>query len=455
MENIRKRKNQINMLEGNIFSSMLKFSIPLFATSFIANLYTAADTVVVGKFAGSLCLAAVSSTSSILSLVTNLFIGVATGVNVYIARLIGESNNEKISTTIHTSILFSIIVGLMVAVFGTYFSRAMLVATGSPSDVIDLATLYLKIRFIGMPLMLLNSYGESILRSKGDTKRPLIYSTISGLVNIVLNLLLVIVFKMDVDGVAISTNVSYLVGSFLLIYALYKEEDEFHFEYRQLGINKEALKEIVFIGLPSGIQNSMFSISNIVMQSSINSLGSTVMAGSGAGNSLVAFVNCFVNSVSVSAMTFVSQNFGAKNYERIKKSIINGIYLMAIGSIFFVLVAYKWSYELVSIYTNDPIAIQTGVERFKISIYPYFIYGLLMLSVSCLRGLSKGMVATMAMIVGVCGIRILWIKTYFVTHRTMIGIMLAYPVSWIITALFTCIFLWITLKKEKVLLHNE
>ena len=315
------KQNRIDMINSPIYKSMMLLSLPLIFSYLIQLLFNAADIVVVGKFAGEKCLAAVSSTTTLVNLIICLFVGMSVGTNVVIAKLIGKEDYEKIPNSVHTSITFALLTGVGLMVLGLFISETSLRLMSCPSDIIDLATTYLKIYFLGMPGMIVYNFGSAILRAVGDTRRPLILLIISGVVNVLLNLFLVIVFNLDVVGVAVATAVSQTLSALLIVSILIKEDDYFHLGIKKLRIDLRSLIDIIKVGLPAGMVSSSFSISNVILQTYINALGTTVVAASGASSSLESFANGVVQGICAAETTYVSQNYGAKKYDRIKKSV--------------------------------------------------------------------------------------------------------------------------------------
>ena len=436
------------MINSPILSSMLWFSLPIILSNVLQLLFNAADIVIVGRYAGDVCLAAVSSTTSIINLIVNVFIGLAIGVNVLVARQIGEERFNAISETIHTSIGFAFVCGVVSTIVGLLTARPALQAMDCPAEVIDLAVLYLRIYYLGMPAMLVYNCGASVLRAKGDTKRPLYFLLFSGLVNVILNIVLVTVFGMNVDGVAIATVVSQLVSAFLTMFLLVKEEETFRFYFNKIKIKAEPLKEILRIGLPASFQNSMFSISNVVLQSNINALGTVAIAGSGASASVVGFANGIINGIMSAVTTYVSQNYGAGRVDRIKKTVAISCFIGFVWCVIFFLVAFFFGEELLYFYTDEPAVVEMGLIKSKVIIYSYYTYALMQIAVGALRGMGYATSPAIISLVGVCGVRLLLI--WFIFEKVnMFNIALTYPISWLTTAIVVWVLLIIVIKNNE------
>lgn len=434
---MRKRRAhyEMDMTSGPLFSKIMRFSFPLMLTGLLQLLYNAADIVVVGKFAGPQALAAVGSTGSLINLIVNLFMGLSIGASVVVAQHYGAGQHKDVSGAVHTSILIALISGVAVAIFGVVMARPLLVWMKSPEDVLDLATLYLRIYFLGMPAMMLYNFGAAILRAVGDTKRPLYFLGISGVVNIGLNLLFVIVFDMSVAGVAISTVIAQCVSLVLILLCLMRAQDSIHLDVRKLRIQKDKLLAIAKVGLPAGLQGMVFSFSNVLIQSTVNSFGSSVMAGNAAAGNIEGFVYMGMNAVYQAALTFTSQNIGAKKFERIG-SILRACLaaVMVIGVGFSALVCI-FRMPLLSIYSSDPEVIQLGSVRILCVAGPYFICGIMDVLCGMMRGMGKSLQPMVISLIGVCLLRVVWIYTIFAIDRSLISLYISYPVSWAITSI--------------------
>lgn len=436
------KKYEIDMCSGRILPKLLKFSLPLMLSSVLQLLFNAADIIVVGNFASEHSLAAVGSTTALINLITNLFLGLSTSSNVLSANYMGAGDDDRVSKTVHTSLLLSVISGLILTVIGMAFTEQMLIWMQTPEEVLDLSALYLRIYFGGMVAMMIYNFGSALLRSKGDTKRPLYYLALSGVINIILNLIFVICFNMDVAGVGLATVISQCVSAFLVVRCLYKETDAFHFDFRKLKIDKKIMTKIFSIGIPAGFQGVVFSLSNVVIQSSVNSFGPVVMAGSAAAASIEGFVWVSMNSFSQGALTFTSQNIGAGKYSRINKIAFTACSCAAVAGLVLGNLAYFFGTFLLGIYDPRPEIIEPGLIRMGLVCVLYFTCGLMDCIVGSIRGMGYAVTPTIVSLLGACGLRILWIFTIFriPEYHTEFMLFVSYPVSWTITFLvhFIC-----------------
>lgn len=448
------------MCSGSILPKLLKFSLPLMLSSVLQLLFNAADIIVVGNFASEHSLAAVGSTTALINLITNLFLGLSTSSNVLSANYMGAGDNDRVSKTVHTSLLISVISGLILTVIGVAFTEQMLIWMQTPEEVLDLSAVYLRIYFGGMVAMMIYNFGSALLRSKGDTKRPLYYLALSGVINIILNLVFVICFNMDVAGVGLATVISQCVSAFLVVRCLYKETDAFHFDFRKLKIDKKIMSKIFSIGIPAGFQGVVFSLSNVVIQSSVNSFGPVVMAGSAAAASIEGFVWVSMNSFSQGALTFTSQNIGAGKYSRINKIALIACSCAAVAGLVLGNLAYLFGTFLLGIYDPRPEIIEPGLIRMGLVCVLYFTCGLMDCIVGSIRGMGYAVTPTIVSLLGACGLRILWIFTIFQIpeYHTEFMLFVSYPVSWTITFLvhFICyIFMRRKFPKQDAPAQNE
>lgn len=422
-----------DMTRGPILPQVLQFSIPLIASSLLQLLYNAADVAVVGQFAGAESLAAVGSTGSLINLLVNLFIGMSLGGNVIIAHAHGAGDHQGIRKAVHTTITLALISGVMVMVMGVLAARPLLHLMGSPDDVIDLAALYVTIYFLGMPANMLYNFGAGILRAVGDTRRPLLYLAVSGLVNVALNLLLVIVFHLGVAGVAIATVVSQVLSAaFILIY-LVRTEGLIHLDLHALRVDKECMFQILRVGLPAGMQSMLFNISNVIIQSAINSQGAIVMAGNAAGSNLEGFVYVIMNAIAQAALTFSSANRGAKQYARVRKILLVTMATVVILGFGIGMLVLLFGDKLLTIYNSDPQVIQMGMVRMSIILPTYFLCGMMDVVASQMRGMGYSILPMMVSLTGACLLRIVWIMTIYAANPTMQTLYISYPISWFIT----------------------
>ena len=454
-----KTKNEIDMCNGPILKKMLIFTLPLMCSSMLQLLFNAADIIVVGRFAGDTALAAVGSTTSLVLLLSNLFIGLSVGANVLAARYFGAGRGNELSKTVHTSLLLSMISGVILTLMGILLAEPILKMMDTPDTVINLSVLYLRIYFLGMPAMLLYNFGSAILRAKGDTKRPLIYLSIAGVLNVSLNLVLVIVFNLGVAGVGIATATSQCVSAGLMLRCLSKEKGGFRFSVKKLKLHKDKLITILQIGLPAGIQSTLFSLSNVLIQASINSFGDVAMAGSAAAGNIEGFVYVAMNAFYQAAITFTSQNVGAGKYHRVQPIMIRAVACVTVTGLVLGNLAYGFGNVLLLFYTTSPAVVVEGLRRLSYVSAWYFLCGIMDSMVGVLRGLGYSIVPMIVSLIGACGLRILWIMTIFQIpmFHTLDIIYLSYPVTWIITAGTHFISYLIIMRKmkEKVLKSKQ
>lgn len=450
-------KQEVNMLSGNLFKKIIFFSIPIILSSFLQLLYNAVDLAVVGKFCGNESLAAVGSTGALINLIVNVFIGVSVGANVSVARAVAQRDEDKTHKLVHTAILFSILAGIFLMFFGIFTSRMWLELMGTTEDSLDLATLYLQIYFGGMVFNMVYNFGAAILRSVGETKKPLYFLGIAGLVNVGLNLLLVVVFHLDVAGVAIGTIVSQAISAVLIVLSLMKRQGIIHLNLKKLKIHAKSLGEMIIIGLPAGIQGSLFSISNVFIQSAVNSFkSSVVVAGNTAAANIEGFVYAGMNSFYQACITFTSQNYGAGKVDNCKKVLRHCIILVTIIGIFLGCIALLFGESLLSLYTNDKVAIEYGMIRLGIICFIYFTCGIMDVLVGGLRGLGYSIVPMVVSILGACVFRLVWIYTVFQSFHKLEVLYISYPISWIVTGgvhLICYIFVYKRVK-QKIAMRN-
>lgn len=440
-------KYEIDMCNGPLFKKILIFSLPLMLTGILQLLFNAADIIVVGRYAGSVSLAAVGSTSSLINLIVNVFVGLSIGTSVVVSQNYGAERTKDVSETVHTSIAISIISGVVVGIFGAIMAKPLLSLMGTPDDVLNLATLYMRIYFAGMPATMVYNFGSAILRAVGDTRRPLYFLSIAGVVNVVLNLIFVIVFNMGVAGVALATVIAQCISVALVIGCLLKADGSIKLIPKNIKLHKDKLIQIIKIGLPAGVQGSIFAISNVLIQSAVNSFGSTVMAGNAAAANIEGFVYISMNAVYQTSLTFTGQNMGAKKYRRVNRVfLICAAFVAVVGGALGGL-AYLGSNTLLSIYSVDPKVIEMGMLRMSIICTTYSLCGLMDVLVGSLRGMGKSILPMLVTILGVCGIRILWIFTVFAQHRTLTTLYISYPISWIVTAVIHLICYSVVVRK--------
>ena len=449
-------KKQLDMTHGSLFNKIVIFTIPIMLSGILQLLFNAADVIVVGRYAGKEALAAVGSTSSLINLMLNLFIGFAVGANVCAAQYYGANHEKDVSKTLHTSAAFSLICGVVLIIAGLILAEPMLLLMGSPDDVIDLAVLYVKLYFLGAPATVIYNFLAGILRASGDTKHPLYFLTAAGIINVALNLLFVIKFDMSVAGVAIATVISQYISGALLIIFLMRKEDCLKLKLKEIKIDKKILSRIIRIGLPAGIQGAVFSISNVVIQSAVNSFGSSFIAGSSAASSIEGFVYISMNSVAQSCVTFTGQNYGAGDEKRVKKVLFQCVtFVFFVGLIIGNLVVY-FARPLLSIYTDSAESIEAGVVRLTWVCTCYFLCGIMDVLTSSLRGIGKSTLPMVFSILGACASRLVWISTYFRIHPTEDVLFFSYPGSWALTIIchavcfVLCYNAWVKKKYSEV-----
>ncbi len=422
----------MDLLHGSLWDKILMFALPLAASSILQQLFNSADVAVVGRFAGSRALAAVGSNGPVINLLVNIFVGLSVGANVIIARYLGQGDKKKVHDAVHTSILVALLSGLLLTVLGLIITRPILTLMSTPDEIIDLASLYLRIYFLGMPFIMLYNFGAAILRSRGDTKRPFICLLISGIVNVILNLFFVIVCKMSVAGVGIATVVSNIISSLLVLYFLTHEKSDIHLSLKELKIDVRILKEIARIGLPAGLQGVVFSFSNICVQSALNSLGSDAVAGSAAALNFEYFTYFLLNAFTQACVTFTSQNYGACEYERCHK--VTRI-CVAMGFVFSTALSvsfYLLGENVLRFYTTEPAVLEIGLVRMRYCLLLQFTNVFMDVFSGSLRGLGYSMIPALISLASSCGLRLLWVYTAFPRSQTFETLLLTYPISWII-----------------------
>ncbi|MGN1333831.1 MAG: MATE family efflux transporter [Anaerovoracaceae bacterium] len=450
-------KHEIDMVNGPILKKMLFFALPLMMSSILQLLFNAADIIVVGRWAGDDSLAAVGSTTSLINLMVNLFVGLSIGCNVLAAKFFGAQKDMELSQTVHTSIAMSMISGVFIAAIGIIFAEPILRLMQSPENVLKLSALYMRIFFIGMPAMMVYNFGSAILRAKGDTERPLYYLTAAGIINVCLNLFFVIELKSGVAGVAAATSISQFISAGMVIRCLKNEDDAFRLNLKELKVHKDRMLSIMQIGLPAGFQGVLFSLSNVVIQSAINTFGDITMAGSAAAANIEGFVYFGMNAFYQAAISFTGQNAGAGKYERIKPIMARSMAMAALTGIIMGVGAYTFGHMLLGIYTESEAVIAQGMIRMAYICLPYALCGIMDVLVGVMRGLGYSVVPMIVSLVGACLSRILWIATLFrlpVFHKVEF-IYISYPVTWAVTALvhFLCL-MWIMEHKIKPVMNK-
>lgn len=435
------------MCNGSIMDKLISFSLPLMVSGILQLAFNAVDIIVVGRFSGSQALAAVGSTTALINVFTNLFIGISLGANVLAARFYAAGKDREMSETVHTSITLALISGIMMAVIGVLLAKWALEIMGTPDDVIGQSALYMRIYFMGMPFFMLYNYGAAILRAIGDTKRPLIFLIISGIANAALNMILVILFHMGVAGVAIGTIISQLISCVLVLTCLYRSEGSYQLRFSKLKINGAYMEQIFQVGVPAGIQSTVINFSNVLLQSSVNSFGSIAMAGYTAANNLLGFLYASVNSITQACMSFTSQNYGVGKWKRMDRVLIDCMILttgvaLVIGGAF-----YGFGPEILKIYTDNEEVVRSGMEILSFTTLTYFLCGLMDLFPGALRGMGHSAVPMILSVLGTVGTRVVWIFLIFPQHRSLDILFISYPVSWLLTILMQVICFWFVRRK--------
>lgn len=445
----RKGSYEIDMTNGPLLGKIVRFAIPLALAGMLQLLFNAADIVVAGRFAGSQALAAVGSTGALNMLIVNLFMGLSVGVNVLVARFYGAGSYKDLSETVHTAVLTALACGVALVFIGMGLSRPLLTLMGTPGDVIDQSVLYMRIVFAGMPALMLYNFGAAILRAVGDTQRPLYFLMMSGVINVLLNLFCVIVLHMGVAGVATATVVSQCISAVLVLACLIRSHAPYRLDLKALRIYKNKLLQMTRIGVPAGIQGAMFSLSNVVIQSNINSFGSVAMAGSTAAGNIEGFVFTAEDAFGQAALSFTSQNYGAKKFGRINKVLITCLLLVSALGAVLGSTAYLCGRPLLGIYSTDPQVIDFGVQRMMLVCLPHFICGAMGVATGCMRGLGSSLAPMIITIFGTCALRVVWVYTIFTLNPTWQMLFLSYPISWLVTGVVQ-IIAFLYLKKRAV-----
>lgn len=429
------KKYEMDMCNGPILKKMLIFVIPLMFSSVLQLLFNAADIIVVGRFAGDNSMGAVGSTSALINLLVNLFIGLSIGANVLTARYFGAKQIKDLQETVHTAMMISVISGVVLAIVGFFGAPVILQWMDTPDTVIELSTIYLRIYFLGMPAMMIYNFGASILRAVGDTKRPLYFLITAGMINVVLNLLFVIVFKMDVAGVALATTISQCVSAILVIRCLLREQSDIRLDVKKLRVHKDKMIKIFQIGLPAGFQGILFSLSNVVIQKSINSFGDIVVTGNSAAANIEGFVYVSMNSFYQGTISFTSQNYGAGKYERINRILLTALACVIVVGVVFGNTVVFFGEPLLKIYSNNPAVIEAGLLRIKYICSIYALCGMMDVMVGSLRGLGYSVIPMIVSLIGACALRIIFLMTLFNLEQfhKIEMVYLTYPISWTLT----------------------
>ncbi len=456
-QKVRQKNYEIDMCQGPILSKMIKFALGVLGTSVLQQLFNTADLLVVGRFGHDGALASVSATSSLINLFINLFVGLSVGAGIVVAKHYGAKNHDEASKCLHTSVALSVSAGVILAIIVWFVSPAILKAMDTPTEnnVLGGAITYMRIYFIGMPFMLLYNFSASILRAVGDSKRTFFYIIQAGIINVILNLLFVIVFDLNVAGVAIATTISQGYSSIKCIHCFLNYDGVLKLYPNRIKIYKKPLLEIARVGIPSGIQSSLFSISNVLIQSSVNSFGAYAIEGSGAAANIESYLYFASNSVSNTVTNFASQNYGASKPERIKRAGLLGMALSAGLCVFLGFMGITFSKQLLMLYTTNPVALDFGRQRMTVICLSQFLCSLMEITTGLLRGIFKPVPAMISSIAGVCGLRILWIETVFRKYHSYTLLYLSYPISWFLSFIAQGMLFLYYFKKYKSTLITE
>ncbi|MBP3324921.1 MAG: MATE family efflux transporter [Coprococcus sp.] len=433
----KKKKYNIDMINGPILPRLLAFTVPLMISSILQLLFNAADIIVVGRWAGDDALAAVGSNTALINLLTNFFLGLSIGANVLVAHYTGAKNDEQTGKTVHTAMLLSLYSGILLTIIGILGAKQILIWMNTPEEVIPLAATYLRIYFIGMTATMIYNFGSAILRAVGDTKRPLYYLSFAGVINVGLNLLFVIPLKMSVAGVGIATVISQCISATLVLRCMVKEEGSIHLELKKLHIDKNIFLRILRVGLPASFQGIIFSISNVIIQSSVNSFGKIVVAGNSAAANIEGFVYVAMNAFHQGTISFTSQNMGAAKYKRINKILLEAEMCVIVVGIVLGNLAVFFGNPLLGFYTKSSLVKAAGMKRLKVICSTYALCGMMDVMVGSLRGLGYAVMPTIVSLIGACGLRLFWIFTFFKMEQfhTLTSLYATYPVSWIVTTI--------------------
>ena len=435
MKNVSANKNkyEMDMCSGSLLPKILLYSLPLMLSGILQLLFNAADIVVVGRFAGNDALAAVGSTSSLINLLVNVFMGLSVGTNVMVARFYGAGQKKELEEMVHTAILTSIVSGVILIFVGLALSRPALLLMDTPENVIDQSVLYIRIYFVGMPAMMLYNFGSAVLRAVGDTRRPLYFLMIAGVINVVLNLFFVISLSMGVAGVALATIISQAVSAILVLLCLMRSESDYRVELNKLRIVKDKMLKMIQIGLPAGMQGALFSVSNVLIQSSVNSFGSIAMAGNTAAQNLEGFVYTAMNALHQTCISFTGQNYGAKQYKRMGKILLICQGCVIVVGVLMGAGVYLAGGTLLKLYSPDPEVIQYGMLRLSYICTTYALCGMMDVMVGSLRGMGYSIMPMLVSLTGACLFRIVWIMTIFKAHHSLEILYVSYPISWGLT----------------------
>lgn len=448
-----RKSYEIDMCHGPLFSRLILFAIPLILSGVLQLLFNAADIIVVGRFSGSHALAAVGSTSSLINLLINLFVGISVGANVLVGRYYGAQDYKSASESVNTAMVTAAVGGCIMIVAGVVLAKPLLEMMGTPADVLHLSVLYMRIYFVGMPALMIYNFGASLLRALGDTKRPLYFLTVAGIINVIFNLFFVIKFDMGVAGVALATIISEWISAILILLCLEQSEGVLHIKMKELKFYKDKFVEMLKIGIPAGIQGIIFSISNVLIQSSINSFGSVAMAGNTAASNIEGFVYTSMNAIYQTSLSFTSQNYGAKEYRRVDKILLQCLGIVSVVGLVMGVGAYLFGHPLLSIYSTSEEVIQYGITRLSVVSACYFLCGIMDVFVGSLRGIGYSIMPMIVSLLGACVFRVIWIFTIFKVEHSLFTLYISYPISWILT--FTAHFICYVVLRKKAFRKQE
>lgn len=444
------KHNSMDMCKGPLLKNIILYTVPIILTGVLQLLFNAADLIVVGRFCGSLSVGAIGATGSLINLIVNFFVGISIGTGVAVAQGLGADDRKAVFATVHTAIPIAVVTGAVLTVVGIFGSEFFLELMGTPDNVIHLSSLYMRIYFCGVIPAMIYNFGAAILRAAGDTKGPLIYLTVAGIVNVLLNLFFVLILDMNVAGVALATAISQAVSALLIIIALMRRQDVCRLDVKCLQFDRPSFSKIIKIGVPAGIQSSLFAISNVLIQSSINSFGEIAMSGNAAAANIEGFVYIAMNSVNQSVMNFVGQNAGAKQFKRVSRVVATCLLLVFLVGFVLGLGAWCFGRPLLGIYITDSAkAIEYGIVRMSYIALFYFLCGMMEVMTGAMRGLGVSFIPMLISVLGACGFRILWIGTVFRANHTLECLYLSYPISWILTGLAQLLAYGIIMKKTK------
>jgi putative MATE family efflux protein len=445
-----------DLLSGALLPKILLFSLPLMATGVLQLLFNTADTMVVGRWGGDtteeceIALAAVGSCGSLISLIINFFMGLAVGTGVCAAQSIGAKRDDQVEQVVHTSVIVALVMGSFVAIIGFAFARPLLALMGTDPSVLDQAAPYMQAYFVGAPAAMLYNYCAAVLRSKGDTSRPLFFLTVAGVSNVALNLVMVLVFRMGAIGVGVATAASNWISCIMIVVHMMRLEDACRIDLKKLKVDRLTLSKILFIGVPAGIQSTVFAFSNVIIQSSVNSFGKATVAANAAAGNIDGYAYTVQNSIYQAAMTFVGQCVGAKRYDRLRPIVLTCVATVTAAGLICSSMLVFFGEELLAIFSpSNPEVIRIGMIRLRYLCLPYFLCGVMEVGSGILRGLGKSITSMIISISGVCGIRLVWIFTVFATFRSLEILYLSYLVCWIVTSIAHYTVAFLTIKKLK------